>query len=357
MTHKTKQQPFSSIACVDLFCGIGGLTYGLTQEGIPVVAGIDNDPNCQFAYEKNNDAKFVYDDIAKRGVAKIISKYLDQGTIRVLAGCAPCQPFSTYRQGYHNELDEKWSLITNFANIIAKVEPDVVTMENVPSIEKHDVFSKFVSKLKCLGYEIWASQVDCSQYGVPQTRTRLVLLASRLGPIELIPPTRKNPKTVRSAIGKLQHIEAGETSSKDLMHKVPSLSEINLHRIRASKPGGTWRDWPKNLIAACHKRDSGKTYSGVYGRMEWDKPAPTVTTQCYGYGNGRFGHPEQDRAISLREASILQGFPRRYKFVPTGEPVAFDSVGRMIGNAVPVDLARAIGRSIKEHIINVGVTY
>lgn len=137
------------------------------------------------------------------------------------------------------------------------------------------------------------------------------------------------------------------------MHVTSTLSNTNLKRIKASTPGGTWRDWPKHLVAECHKAASGRTYPGVYGRMEWDKPAPTMTTQCYGFGNGRFGHPEQDRAISLREAAILQSFPRSYAFVPSDGDVNFKVLGRLIGNAVPVDLGRAIARSITQHLASV----
>lgn len=126
-----------------------------------------------------------------------------------------------------------------------------------------------------------------------------------------------------------------------------------MKRIRVSKPGGTWRDWPQHLVADCHRSESGRTYPGVYGRMEWDKPAPTMTTQCYGFGNGRFGHPEQDRAISLREAAILQSFPRDYDFVPKDGEISFKVLGRLIGNAVPVGLGRAIARSIKTHLASI----
>ena len=139
----------------------------------------------------------------------------------------------------------------------------------------------------------------------------------------------------------------------DKLHVASALSEKNLRRIKVSKPGGTWRDWPDDLVADCHRAESGRTYPGVYGRMEWDKPSPTVTTQCYGFGNGRFGHPEQDRAISLREAAILQSFPRDYAFVPDDGEVSFKVLGRLIGNAVPVDLGRAIARSINTHIASV----
>lgn len=156
----------------------------------------------------------------------------------------------------------------------------------------------------------WVHQdvVDCTLYGLPQNRRRMVLLASLLGPIELIGPTRRKPKTVRDAIGRLPAIRQGTAHPKDPLHSASTLSDLNLKRIRASRPGGTWRDWPKHLVAECHKRETGYTYPGVYGRMAWDEPAPTLTTQFFGFGNGRFGHPEQDRAISLREGAILQGF-------------------------------------------------
>jgi DNA (cytosine-5)-methyltransferase 1 len=178
----------------------------------------------------------------------------------------------------------------------------------------------------------------------------MVLLASLHGEIKMIEPTYEMPKTVRQAIGRLCPLRAGEVAPEDKLHVTPKLSEKNLQRIKFSKPGGTWRDWPYELVADCHRVKSGRTYSSVYGRMEWDKPAPTMTTQCYGFGNGRFGHPEQDRAISLREAAILQSFPRDYVFVPEQGEVSFKVLGRLIGNAVPVDLGRAIARSIKTHI-------
>ena len=231
--------------------------------------------------------------------------------------------------------------------------PDVITMENVPTVAKHAVFHDFVDTLRRLGYEVWHDVVDSSLYGVPQRRRRMVLLASRHGKIEMIEPTCKKPKTVKQAIGHLRRLSAGDSAPEDNLHVTSTLSETNLKRIRASKPGGTWRDWPKNLVADCHRADSGRTYPGVYGRMEWDKPAPTMTTQCYGFGNGRFGHPEQDRAISLREAAILQSFPRDYKFIPQRGKVSFTVLGRLIGNAVPVDLGRAIARSIDRHLASV----
>ena len=249
--------------------------------------------------------------------------------------------------------DGKWGLLYEFARLAKGTRPDVITMENVPTVAKHEVFHDFVDTLKRLGYNVWFDVVDSSQYGVPQTRRRMVLLASRHGDIRMIEPTIDKPKTVRQAIGRLRALSAGEAAPRDKLHVSSTLSEKNLKRIKVSKPGGTWRDWPEHLVADCHRAESGRTYPGVYGRMEWDKPAPTMTTQCYGFGNGRFGHPEQDRAITLREAAIIQSFPRDYAFIPDDGEVSFKVLGRLIGNAVPVDLGRAIARSINSHLAEI----
>lgn len=335
---------------MDLFCGAGGLTHGFVLEGLPVVAGIDLDPACRFPYEANNQARFVEQDIGKV-TAEELNNLFGDAELTVLAGCAPCQPFSTYAQRYETDgKDGKWGLLYHFARLAKEANPDVITMENVPTVAKHKVFHDFVTSLKELGYHVWFDVVDSSKFGVPQTRNRMVLLASKLGDIRMLPPSTIKPKTVRQAISHLRVLKAGESAPRDKLHATATLSEKNLMRIKASKPGGTWRDWPESLVADCHKAKSGKTYAGVYGRMEWDKPGPTMTTQCYGFGNGRFGHPEQDRAISLREAAILQSFPRTYHFIPAGGEVNFSALGRLIGNAVPVDLGRAIARSIKAHL-------
>ena len=342
-----------SIACVDLFCGAGGLTHGFVLEGLPVAAGIDLDPACRFPYEANNRAKFVERDISKITAAELKALF-GNAKLTILAGCAPCQPFSTYAQRYELDgKDGKWGLLYEFARLAKETSPDVITMENVPTVAKHAVFHDFVDTLKQLGYKVWFDVVDSSKYGVPQMRRRMVLLASKHGDIKMIDPTHLKPKTVRQAIGRLRPLLAGEAAPRDKLHVTASLSNKNLQRIKLSKPGGTWRDWPEHLIADCHRSDSGRTYPSVYGRMQWNKPAPTMTTQCYGFGNGRFGHPEQDRAISLREAAILQSFPRDYAFVPKDGQVSFTELGRLIGNAVPVDLGRAIARSIKTHLASI----
>ena len=227
-------------------------------------------------------------------------------------------------------------------------------MENVPNIRNHLVFQNFYKTLHDEGYLINNVQrpVFSPDYGIPQTRKRLILLASKFGRPYLIEPTHTpgNFMTVKSAIGSLTKIKAGEVASNDPYHKSPSMSPDMLTRIRQSKPGGNWLDWDEDLRLACHKAETGQTYKSVYGRMTWDQPSPTITTQFYNFGTGRFGHPEQDRAISLREGALLQTFPHDYQFVKPGEDITFTKIGRFIGNAVPVKLGEVIGVSIIEHL-------
>ena len=339
----------TAIRCVDLFCGLGGLTHGLTRGGVRVVAGVDTDSRCRYAYEANNAARFVERDVAELQGCEV-DELLGTDAPRLLAGCAPCQPFSTYsRRGRAKRADGEWQLVSDFARLVDEVRPEFVTMENVAQLRDHRVFRAFLKALK--DYWVWYDVVECARYGVPQTRKRLVLLASMLGPIELVAPTNAEREiaTVRQAIGALPPLDAGASDPEDPLHAACGLSGLNVRRIRASKPGGTWRDWDPALRAACHAKDSGKTYPSVYGRMEWDAPAPTITTQCFGYGNGRFGHPEQHRAISLREAAILQTFPNGYRFLRGRELVRFNVLGRLIGNAVPVRIGEVIAATMGEH--------
>lgn len=340
---------------VDLFCGAGALTHGFVLEEFDVVAGYDVDPHCQYPFETNNPgAKFVEKPIEDVTADEILEWY-PEGHTKILIGCAPCQPYSKYTKKKPDK-QEKWKLLDRFADLICGVRPDVVSMENVPDLVTYKqgrVYRRFVERLKGADYHVLDYEdVFCPNYGVPQERIRLVLFASRFGEIELVEPTYSPHEypTVETKIGDMEPIEAGETDRHDRLHKASGLSELNLRRIQASVPGGTWRDWPKDLVADCHRRKSGRGYASVYGRMKWDEPAPTITTQCYGFGNGRFGHPEQDRAISLREAALLQSFPEDYEFVEPEEEVYFTVVGRLIGNAVPVDLGRAIARSIRQHL-------
>ncbi|MCL6360674.1 DNA cytosine methyltransferase [Pectobacterium polaris] len=339
------------IKAIDLFCGAGGLTHGLKAAGIEVIAGYDIEESCRYAYEFNNKSVFFNRDITSLDGSELTKLYSDSD-IKILAGCAPCQPFSTYSRTKNNPKDEKWSLLYSFARLINQCQPDIVTMENVPGLINQKVFHDFINDLEKQRYFIDYRIVYCPDYGMPQTRKRLVLLASKIKPIFLLNAThnKSNYLTVRDAIGKLPMIEAGGRDPNDALHRSSTLSPLNLERIKASKPGGDWKDWPINLRANCHLKESGKYFRSVYGRMEWNEPSPTITTQCYGFGNGRFGHPDQNRAISLREAALLQTFPKNYRFHNKNENLDTASLAKMIGNAVPVKLGEIVGKSIIEHI-------
>jgi len=343
------------ITAIDVFCGIGGLSYGLKKAGISVLAGIDLDKTCRYAYEKNVKAEFYLKDILQFQGNKLYKKYWsDRNQVKVLAGCAPCQPFSTHSNKIKNrKQSQKWQLINEFKRLANEMFPDIITMENVPNLAKQIIFRDFVFFLESKGYFVSYSNVYCPDYGIPQTRTRLVLLASKFGKIELIPKTTKKDKykTVKETIGELEQICAGQTSKQDPLHKARHFTNINMARIKQSKPGGSWRDWDESLLLPCHKKRTGKTYSSVYGRMRWEKPSPTITTQFYNYGTGRFGHPEQDRALSLREGALLQTFPKDYVFIdPSENEFSIQRLGIHIGNAVPVKLAEIIGKSIIKHL-------
>jgi len=344
----------SSVSVVDLFCGIGGLSYGLKEAGLNIKAGFDFDKSCKYAFETNCNAKFIHKDIVKVKKDDIL-KYHKPNDIKVLLGCAPCQPFSTYTLKGDKQKDRRWQLLYEFVRVIKETKPDIVSMENVPNLlkfKKEPVFDNFVNELKKEGFFVWYSVVYAPDYGIAQKRKRLILLASRLGKIKLIEPTHKPEEylTVQDAIGDLEKINAGESSKDDFIHRASKISDKNLQRVRQSKQGGSWRDWDDSLKLKCHTKERGKTYVSVYGRMRWDEPSPTMTTFCTGIGNGRFGHPEQDRAISLREAAILQSFPKNYRFVDKKENLRFGQVSKQIGNAVPPKLGEVIGKSIIKHL-------
>jgi DNA (cytosine-5)-methyltransferase 1 len=348
--HRASRRRSPTIACVDLFCGAGGLTRGLIAAGVPVVAGVDFDEACEHPYTANHEGiSFHRHDVAQLAASEI-KNWFGDASIRVLAGCAPCQPFSSYSQRYDTIGTDRWGLLNHFARLVRELKPDIVTMENVPTVKKHKVFEDFVAALQSLEYEVWYEVVDCADYGLPQRRRRTVLLASLHGEIKLRQPETSSKNTVEDVLKDLPVLRHGGRNDDDPLHTASRLSQLNYERIQVSKPGGTWRDWPEHLVAKCHTKKTGKTYPGVYGRMRWDEPAPTLTTQFFGFGNGRFGHPSQARGLSLREGAILQGFPRGYSFVPADKPIQFKVLGRLIGNAVPVQLGRVIGESIIEHV-------
>ncbi|MBW3128863.1 DNA cytosine methyltransferase [Hymenobacter profundi] len=344
-------------AVVDLFCGVGGLTHGLQTEGLNVVAGLDFDNTCKHAFEANNKANFLHRDITEVTADDIRCLY-PEGKIKILVGCAPCQPFSRV-PGEREDKDEKWRLLYSFANLISEVRPEIVSMENVTllaSYEKGKVLNDFIDTLESLGYHVSTYRVNAANYGVPQRRYRLVLFASLIGKVDLINPTHQKGSyvTVHDAIGKLPHITAGQIHELDKLHRSRSLTEINQRRIEATPMGGDWTHWPSELLTGltCRETTSGKRFTSAYGRMSWNDVAPTLTTHCTGLSNGRYGHPAQHRAISIREAALLQSFPLNYQFLPSETEIQMSTsaLTRHIGNAVPPALGSAVAKSIIQHL-------
>jgi len=343
---------FDFIYAVDLFCGAGGLTKGFREGGVRVVAGFDSDPECRYPYETNNTTRFIEADVSKLS-GKEVARMFPSSGVKLLAGCAPCQPFSPLgRTGVGKQRTDR-KLLLHFARLIREVRPHIVVMENVTNVRTRAEYAFFESTLRKLGYKISIHEINAHEYRVPQSRIRLVVLASLFGPLELITPTPEpnGRPFVEDAIREdLEPLQAGEASRTDPLHRAKGLTPINVRRIRASLQGGTWHDWPKSLLLRCHKKESGKKYVGVYGRMSWSAPSPTITTEFSNLGSGRFGHPEQDRAITPREASLLQSFSKDYDFLQPGLPFSHNRVGRWIGNAFPVKVAKSLALSVGRHV-------
>ncbi len=342
-----QRRPEKAVTAVDIFCGAGGLSRGLLDAGIAVRAGYDIDDNCRYPYEANNGVAFVEVDVRElepENVKPVLGREPN-----LVAGCAPCQPYSIMTNRRGGNEDSRIHLLSEFSRIVVELLPTYVTMENVPGLRRMDVFRDFVDELTRSDYVVDWEVVDSSRYGVPQHRHRLILMASRAGPIGVPPRRRGRPPTVRGAIGRLPKLAAGEWLCSDPLHHSADLTDLNLSRIRASSQGGTWREWPSELRLRCHSSSEGRSYTHSYGRMRWDAPASPITTKFFNLGSGRFGHPEQDRALSLREGALLQTFPETYAFSPPGEKLRLRVAGGLVGNAVPVRLAQAIGRTIAEH--------
>ena len=343
------------IAAIDLYCGAGGLTRGLLDIGIDVLCGIDSDGKCRQTYESNNirrngsPSRFINmkaEDVRAEFINNIFSE--SGADCFMLAGCAPCQPFS--KRNRQRDSDKRAVLLLEFARLIDETMPDYVFMENVPEIEKvHGrVLSYFINVLVRNGYHYDFKIINAKDYGVPQSRKRFVLTASRRGRISVpLPLYGKNVPyvSVRDAIGdtvKFPPISAG-TSSYIPNHCSGGISALNAKRLEFTPvDGGDRKNWPDDLILECHRKTSG--YSDTYSRMFWDRPAPTITTRFNSITTGRFAHPEQNRPVSLKEVAVIQGFPYDYTFYGNMQDIA-----RQIGNAVPPKLAAEINRVFYEY--------
>ena len=334
---------------IDFFCGAGGLTRGLLDAGFDVVAGFDIDSQCKESFEVNNETSFHSMDVRNVDLRNLKSLTKIRKFDSVLfAGCAPCQPFSPQRKS--QTVHSSTTLLSEFGRIIEEVLPRAVLIENVPGMARvkgRSTFRRFLSLLENCGYGYEFGVLDAKKFGVPQTRRRLVLIAGFTDDISIPAGThganRSPYRTVRDAISHFPSLKAGQQHESVPNHYCASITEKNLERLRHTPmDGGGRRDWPKRLRLACHA-DGYEGHTDVYGRMYWDEPSPTLTARCHSISNGRYGHPEQNRAISLREAAALQSFPDRYVFQGSNKHIA-----QQIGNAVPVRFAKALGKHIRK---------
>jgi DNA (cytosine-5)-methyltransferase 1 len=337
------------VSAVDFFCGAGGMTRGLLDAEIAVVPGVDVDPDCRQTYELNNrPAKFLgcdVRDLPNPAFGRVVAR-LDPCAL-LFAACAPCQPFSKQRTTARD--DAQRTLLVQFARLVGDYLPEYIMVENVPGIRAiggRSSYRRLLSTLERCGYRYDAADIDAKDYGVPQTRRRHVLLARRSGEVAIPAATHGRGllpyATVRQAIGRFPPVGAGEKHHQIPNHRASGLSAMNLKRIRKTPPdGGDRRAWPDGLVLKCHRGDYDG-HTDVYGRMWWDRPAPALTCKCHSLSNGRYGHPEQDRAVSLREAASLQTFPDTYVFYGSSK----ESVGRQIGNAVPAVVATCLARAL-----------
>lgn len=334
------------VLAVDLFCGAGGLTRGLLDAGIKVKKGFDINPKFKKTYEKNNPGvSFGSKDISQLTKDDILSDIDLKKKYFLLAGCAPCQPFSTINKQNLKE-DNRKSLLLEFGRLVEETKPNFVFIENVPGLatgKGKKIFEEFKKKLDNMGYFYVYRIIDAKNYGVPQKRKRLILIASDKEPLDFPERTHGNGEslipyvTVRDVISHYPVIRDGSKHAKIPNHEARLLSQINRKRINLiKKNGGSRKDLPDNLKLKCHKKHTGHT--DVYGRMRWDDVASTLTCKCTSISNGRFGHPTQRRGISVREAAALQTFANDYIFY---EAITFNTL--MVGNAFPPLLAKQFG--------------
>lgn len=333
---------FSSI---DLFCGVGGLTEGMHQADFKTKLAFEIEELASKAYRLNHqETPVITKDIRKVTISEI--KRNVNGKIHLLAGCPPCQGFSSIRRLNRVEPveDERNNLISEYIRLVKALRPDTIMMENVPGLIEYDLFKKSLKVLKDdLNYYLDYKVLNVKHFGVPQSRKRLVLVGSRLGPIKVAEPPNVK-RTVKEVIGSLPKPE----DSKDRLHKIfPNHSERIKQRIRLTpKDGGSWKDLPEEYILNCHKGEN-IGFNDVYGRLRWNDYSTTITGGCLNPSKGRFLHPEQDRNISAREAALLQSFPMDYKF-PENTPVS--KLALMIGNALPPKFSYYQSLNIRNHL-------
>lgn len=319
------------LKAIDLFAGCGGLSQGLKDAKFRVVGAVEIDPKARETYALNHpEVPLLGSDIRQLECQTVLENLgLAVGELDLLAGCPPCQGFSSLRRKNKSRAvaDERNALIDDFCRLALGLMPKLIMMENVPAIAKYRKFSMMLSKFRKVGYSVEYKILDVSDYGVPQRRKRLIVSANLTGEARLASPSA-GKITVRAAISYLD--EPGKTG--DPIHDFPVNRSPRIQTLISSIPldGGSRDSLPASMRLSCHQNVTG--FNDVYGRMSWDEVSPTITGGCVNPSKGRFLHPSQNRAITLREAAILQGFPRNYKFNPAHGK---EAISLMIGNALP----------------------
>ncbi|UKK83810.1 DNA cytosine methyltransferase [Sphingopyxis sp. BSN-002] len=348
------------LQAVDLFAGGGGLTVGLKTAGFKVSSAVECDSHASSTYSINHpEVKLHCDDIRDVMPESILSDA--GGKVDLIAGCPPCQGFTSLTSKYRR-YDPRNDLIDEMKRLVVACKPMAVMMENVPGLAKKGKsrLSSFIEDLENMGYKVNYDVLQVADYGTPQFRRRLVLFAG-LG-FEIKMPEavydrqgangKPKWKTVRDVIGGLPAAKAfkrntiKEGTKVADWHYVRNMSDINLQRLSHAKPGGSWKDIPESLRVPCHQGEY-TGFSNVYGRMEWNQTPPTMTGGCTTLSKGRFGHPEQLRTISVKEAALIQEFPESYLISSNH----MDKVCNIIGNALPCGFAAAMSAHARSAII------
>lgn len=341
-----RRKSMKRIKAFDFFCGAGGLTKGLSDAGIRVVAGIDNDEGLRLTYKNNNSSsQFVCKDITKIDIRKLRSEYrVTKQDIVLYAACTPCQPFSTLNR--MKGVDDRKELILAFARLVEECPPDFILVENVPGLNTaygKEIYDKFIASITRAGFKYrYAERLDANDFGVPQVRKRFIMIASRHGEVTA-PIHAAETAKVGDYIRKYPALADGETSPLHHNHTARPLKAHHKKIVEAiPQNGGSRRDVAdQSILLKCHQNNP-TVHKDVFGRMSWNLPAPTLTCRCTDIYCGRFTHPEQNRGISLREAAALQTFPDDYVFHGT----SFLHMSRQIGNAVPVKFAACLGAAV-----------
>lgn len=344
---------------VEIFAGGGGFAVGLAEAGYRTVAAVEIEPWAAATFKANHREVQVFrQDVREVGGPALLR--LAGGRLDLLAACPPCQGFSSLTSKNRKE-DPRNSLVLEVARLAEEMRPRVVVMENVPGLADKgaDLFNQLLARLHAAGYACDWRVLQVADFGVPQRRRRLVLLGSLDGNVGLPEPTHSRTgkdglpmwRTVRDAIGgmgpAMLFTDAARNPDGSMhgWHVVRRLSPENEERIRHAVPGRARWEIPADLHVPCH-RDGYTGFSNVYGRLEWDEPSATITAGCTTLSKGRFGHPDEDRTISLREAALLQTFPEDYHF----ETRHFERACEIVGNALPCRFAALLAAQVHRHL-------